>query len=87
MERPFGILLNFILIFFFKTTDALNILRPDVTCKATDHIEEMIQLINRLIQNGFAYETKEALYFNVIKFKNYGKLSGQKLEEKTSSGP
>ncbi|MEK7110007.1 MAG: cysteine--tRNA ligase [Patescibacteria group bacterium] len=68
--------------FFFKTTDALNIFRPDITCKATDHIEEMIQLINRLIQNGFAYETKEALYFDVIKFKNYGKLSGQKLEEK-----
>lgn len=68
--------------FFFKTTDALNISRPDITCKATDHVQDMIQLINRLIQNGFAYETKEALYFDVIKFKNYGKLSGQKLEEK-----
>lgn len=68
--------------FFFKTTDALNILRPDVTCKATDHVEEMIQLINRLKQNGFIYETGEAVYFDVIKFKNYGKLSGQKLEEK-----
>jgi cysteinyl-tRNA synthetase len=68
--------------FFFKTTDALNILKPDITCKATEHIEEMIQLINRLKQNGFVYETKEAVYFDVIKFKNYGKLSGQKLEDK-----
>lgn len=68
--------------FFFKTTDSLNILRPDTTCKATEHIEEMIQLINRLKQNEFIYETGEAVYFNVIKFKNYGKLSGQKLEEK-----
>jgi len=68
--------------FFFKTTDALNILRPDITCKATEHVEEMIQLINRLLKNGLAYETKEALYFNVPKFKNYGQLSGQKLDEK-----
>lgn len=68
--------------FFFKTTDALNIIRPNITCKATEHIEEMIQLINRLKQNGFIYETKEAIYFDVLKFKNYGKLSGQKLEEK-----
>lgn len=68
--------------FFFRTTDALNILRPDITCKATEHIPDMIQLINRLQKNGFVYETKEALYFDVMKFKNYGKLSGQKLEEK-----
>ena len=68
--------------FFFKTTDALNILRPSVTCKATEHVQEMIQLINRLKQNGFVYETPEAIYFDVMKFNSYGKLSGQKLEEK-----
>jgi len=68
--------------FFFKTTDALNITRPNVTCKATEHIGEMIQLISKLKENDFVYETKEAVYFDVIKFKNYGKLSGQKLEEK-----
>lgn len=62
--------------------NALNISRPDVTCKATDHIEEMIQLINRLKRNGYVYETKEAVYFEVMKFKNYGKLSRQKIEEK-----
>jgi cysteinyl-tRNA synthetase len=68
--------------FFFKTTDALNISRPNITCKATEHVEEMIKIINKLDQNGFVYKTKEAVYFDVIKFKNYGKLSGQKLEEK-----
>jgi cysteinyl-tRNA synthetase len=68
--------------FFFKTTDALNIFRPNITCKATEHVEEMIQLINKLLKNGLAYETKEALYFNVPKFNNYGQLSGQKLTEK-----
>jgi len=68
--------------FFFKTTDALNIIRPDIVCKATEHIEDMLQLIDRLKQNGFVYETDQAIYFDVIKFRNYGKLSGQKLEEK-----
>jgi cysteinyl-tRNA synthetase len=68
--------------FFFKTTDALNIIRPNIVCNATEHVGEMIQLIERLKQNGYVYETKEALYFDVKKFKNYGKLSGQKLEEK-----
>ncbi|KKP61471.1 MAG: Cysteine-tRNA ligase [Candidatus Roizmanbacteria bacterium GW2011_GWA2_34_18] len=68
--------------FFFKTTDALNIIRPDIVCQATEHIEDMLQLINRLKRKGFVYETNEAIYFDVIKFKNYGKLSGQKLEEK-----
>lgn len=68
--------------FFFKTTDALNIIRPNIVCNATEHVQEMIQLIERLKQNGYVYETKEALYFDVKKFEKYGKLSGQKLEEK-----
>jgi len=68
--------------FFFKTTDALNIIRPDIVCQATEHIDDMLQLINRLKQKGFVYETDEAVYFDVTKFNNYGKLSGQKLEEK-----
>jgi len=68
--------------FFFKTTDALNILRPNIICKATEHVPDMIQLISKLNQNGFVYDTAEAVYFNVMKFKNYGKLSGQKLDDK-----
>ncbi len=68
--------------FFFKTTNALNIIRPNTICNATEHVQEMIQLIERLKQNGYVYETQEALYFDVIKFEKYGKLSGQKLEEK-----
>jgi cysteinyl-tRNA synthetase len=68
--------------FFFKTTDALNIIRPNTTCFATKHVEDMISLIKKLDQNGFVYATKEALYFDVLKFEDYGKLSGQKLDEK-----
>lgn len=68
--------------FFFMSMDAMNILRPTIVCKATDHIDEMIALVKILIEKGHAYETKEAVYFDVTTFKNYGALSGQKKEEK-----
>lgn len=67
---------------FFAMADDLNIIRPEIICKATDHIEDMIRLINQLSQKGFTYETAEALYFDTAKFPSYGKLSGQKLSEK-----
>ena len=68
--------------YFFKTTDSLNIERPDIVAPATKHIEEMISLIKKLQEKGFTYETKEAIYFDISKFAPYGKLSGQKLDEK-----
>lgn len=73
---------NFYTDFFFKSIDALNIIRPDIICRATDHIKEMILLIQTLEKKGYTYETKEALYFDISKFKNYGRLSGQPLEQK-----
>ncbi len=68
--------------FFLKTIKALNILPADYLVKATDHIKDMIFLIQKLEEKGFTYETEEAVYFDITKFKEYGKLSGQKLEEK-----
>lgn len=68
--------------FFFTSMDAMNILRPSIVCKATDHVPEMIELVQILIEKGHAYETKEAIYFDVTTFKNYGTLSGQNREEK-----
>lgn len=67
---------------FFVDMDLLNILRPTVSCRATDHIKEQINLIEQLIEKGFAYETEEAVYFEVSKFASYGKLFGQDLAEK-----
>src|SRR5690606_20716347 len=67
---------------FFETIDALHIQHPKVISKATDHIEQMIELVKKLEEKGFTYETDEAIYFDVTKFPDYGKLSGQKLEEK-----
>lgn len=68
--------------FFFMSMDTMNNLRPKIVCKATDHVPEMIELVKTLIQKGHAYETKEAVYFDVFTFKEYGKLSGQKSEDK-----
>jgi len=73
---------SFFTDYFFKTINALNILPPNIVCKATDHIKEMIEMIKKLEKKGFTYKTKEAIYFDVSKFKKYGQLSGQKLEEK-----
>ena len=61
--------------------DKLNILRADVYPRVSEHIDEIINLINKIIENGYAYETPTGIYFNVEKFKDYGKLSGQNIEE------
>jgi cysteinyl-tRNA synthetase len=67
---------------FFNTMDALNVIRADVVCRATEHIQEQIDLISRLEKNGLTYQTDSAVYYDVSKFSEYGKLSNQKLSEK-----
>jgi cysteinyl-tRNA synthetase len=67
----------------FSSMDKLNILRPHVSCKATEHIAEQIELVEKLVKKGFAYDTPEAVYFDVEKFPRYSSLFGlQNLEEK-----
>ncbi len=68
--------------YFFKSVDRVNIDRPEVVARATEHIKEQIKLIKKLEEKGYTYQTDEAIYFDVSKFPNYTKLSGQKLEEK-----
>ncbi len=68
--------------FFQKSMDLMHVRAPQVTCKATDHIPDMIALVETLIQKGFAYETAQAVYFDVMKDPDYGALTGQKLSEK-----
>ena len=53
----------------------LNVLKPSVLCKATDHIKEQIDLIKKLEKKGFTYKIEDGIYFDSIKFKNYGKLA------------
>ncbi len=67
---------------FISSIKALNISEPDELPRATDNIEAMIELIKSLQEKGYTYQTKQAIYFDVSKFERYGKLSGQKLEDK-----
>ena len=67
---------------FFDDLAALNIEKPTVIPKATDHIAEQIEMVEKLMSEGYAYETSDGIYFDVSKWASYGKLSGQKLEDK-----
>ena len=59
----------------------LNLESPNKEPKATDHINEMIKMISDLIKKNFAYEKKNHVYFEVKKFKDYGKLSNKNLDD------
>ena len=60
---------------FFEDLKALNIQKADVYPRATEHIREIQDLIIKLYNKGCAYEKDGSVYFNIAKFKNYGKLS------------
>ncbi|OGB87496.1 cysteine--tRNA ligase [candidate division WOR-1 bacterium RIFCSPLOWO2_02_FULL_46_20] len=62
----------------------LNILDPTQYVKATDHIQEMVKWVKRLIDKGFAYEIEGDVYYSVEKFREYGKLSKRKIEDMVS---
>ena len=66
---------------FFDLIKDLGVLPPTHSPLASEHIAEMIELIERLVENGFAYESAGDVYFRVEAFDGYGKLSGRKLEE------
>jgi len=66
---------------FYDDMDALNVERATIEPKATDHITQIIKFIEKLIEGGFAYRVEGDVYFSVEKFKEYGKLSGRKLDE------
>lgn len=66
---------------FERDTAELNMLSPEVKPRATAYIQPMIDLVQKLIDRGFAYTTEKAVYFDISKKQDYTKLSGQKLEE------
>lgn len=59
----------------------LNIDVPEIICKATDHIKEMEEYVQKIIANGFAYETEDTIYFDTSKLDKYGVLSNIKIED------
>lgn len=66
---------------FKESLKLLNIQEPDVLCRATDHIPEQIDLIEKIEKNGFAYKTKTGLVFDTSKFADYSKFAHLNLEK------
>ncbi len=66
---------------YYRDMDRLGVGRADVEPKATDHIEEIVDMVKGLVDKGFAYEQDGSVYFEVEKFQGYGKLSKRDLED------
>ena len=67
--------------YFFEDISKLNILESVKRPKVTENMAEIVEIIQKLIDNGFGYEKDGDVYFEVKKYKDYGKLSNQKIEE------
>ncbi|MDR2900972.1 MAG: cysteine--tRNA ligase [Treponema sp.] len=66
---------------FFRDAESLNIIRPNVVCKATEHIDDMINMIKEIEANGYTYMSGGNLYFDISKFPAYGELARLKLDD------
>lgn len=66
---------------FFQDCGKLNIIRPKLVCKATEHIREMIEFVKALEEKGYAYEISDGIYFDITRLPGYGKLSRANLDE------
>jgi len=65
---------------FFEETEELNILKPTIVCKATDHIADIIELVQKLEKKGYTYVIDSGVYFDTSKLEDYGKLTGMNFE-------
>ena len=79
-KDPFEIA-NFYMNAFLADIDKLNIDRPEIIARATEHIKDMEQYVQKIIENGYTYETKDTIYFDTSKLKKYGVLSNIKIDE------
>ena len=66
---------------FLRDIDRLHIDRPELIPRATDHIQEMIDFVEKLCERGYGYETSDGIYYDISKYAGYGYLSGAKLDE------
>jgi len=60
---------------FLEDIRSLNIIKPNIMPRATEHIKEMVALIKGLLKKGYAYKTEDGIYFSIKKFRDYGKLA------------
>jgi len=66
---------------YFEDMDAMGLLRPDISPRASGHILEQIALVETLLEKGHAYEVNGNVYFSVESFPGYGSLSGRKIDD------
>jgi cysteinyl-tRNA synthetase len=66
---------------YYKDADALNIERATANPRATEYIQDIVDFIKELVEKGYAYEVEGDVYFSTKKFPEYGKLSGQNIED------
>ena len=66
---------------FLNDIDKLNIERPEIIARATEHIDIMEEYVKKIIENGYTYQTEDTIYFDTSKLPNYGILSGKKVDE------
>ncbi len=66
---------------FFKDLDALNVDKPEIIARATEHIKIMEEYVKKLIENGYTYHTDDTIYFDTSKLDKYGVLSNRKVED------
>ncbi|MDE5830278.1 MAG: cysteine--tRNA ligase [Clostridia bacterium] len=66
---------------FLRDFDRLNIDKPEIICKATEHINEMIEYVSDIVKNGYGYETSKGIYFDISKLDKYPVLSDRKVDE------
>lgn len=66
---------------FMRDIALLNIGKPEIIAKATDHIQDMIDYVVKLVELGYGYETSDGIYFDIGKFPEYGKLSRLNLDD------
>jgi cysteinyl-tRNA synthetase len=68
--------------YFFRSMDLMGNLRPDISCKATDHIQDQLNMVIELEQKGYTYIIEgDGVYFDTSKFPDYGKMAGVNLED------
>lgn len=66
---------------FLEDIKSMNVEKPEVMPRATEHIKEMVAIIKKLLDEGIAYKAEDGIYFSIKKFKGYGKLSGIDIKE------
>ena len=79
-KDPFEIA-KFYMNAFFEDIHKLNIDKPEIIARATEHIKDMEKYVQKIIENGYTYETEDTIYFDTSKLKKYGVLSNIKIDE------